>query len=524
MRLGTLDLFVLVAYLASAVVIGLFVSRRTRGLEAYLLGDRDLPWWAILGSIVATETSTVTVLSVPGKAYGPDGLRFLQLPLGYLVGRWVIVRLLLPLYFQGRLLTAYQVLDRRFGEATRRAASLLFLVCRNLGDGLRLFLAALVLQKLTGWELAPSVVLMGLVTIAYTFFGGMRSVVWNDCVQLVVYLTGAAAAAFLIAARLPGGWAELFAFARQHDKWQVFDFRFDPSYPYTFWAGVLGGAVLTLGTHGTDHMMVQRYLSARSQAEAGKALLASGLVVLAQFALFLFLGVELAAYYHPQPEVTQQWQELARQRRWTTDDVFAHFIIFHFPPGTGLVGLMLAAILAAAMSTLSSSLNASAAALMHDFYLPWCDRRSRRSPPAAPAHPNPPAQLLWQTRWLTVAFGAVQMGIALLARQLSQAVVDNALTIAGFSAGTLLGVFLLGLTSRRAGQAAAIGGGAAGLMVLSSLQFVAPHLGFRVAWPWYALLGAATTWLVGLGIAPWDQAASHDPLTKEKTDDAPPPS
>lgn len=507
MRLGTLDLVVLSAYLASAVVVGLVASRRTRGLEAYLLGDRDLPWWAILGSIVATETSTVTVLSVPGKAYGPDNLRFLQLAIGYLVGRCVIVWLLLPLYFQGRLLTAYQVLDRRFGGATKRAASLLFLVCRNLGDGLRLFLAALVLQKLTGWDLAPSVILMGLVTIGYTFFGGMRSVVWNDCVQLVVYLLGAVAAAAVIVSQLPGGTKELFDFAHAQGKWQMLDFRFRLDDPYTFWAGLLGGAVLTLGTHGTDHMMVQRYLSARSQADAGKALVASGVVVFAQFALFLLLGVELAAFYAHQPEVIAEWAELAAHQRWTTDDVFAHFIVHHFPPSTGLAGLMLAAILAAAMSTLSSSLNASAAALVHDFYLAW------RKTPADPH------RLLWQTRWLTVAFGGVQMGIALLARQLDNAVVDSALTIAGFSAGTLLGVFALGIGCRRASQVAAIGGGLCGLAALSWLHFVAPGKAFpglpdglRVAWPWYALIGAAVTWSAGLMITTFGRAVppQHD--------------
>jgi SSS family transporter len=513
MRLDTRDLVVLAVYLASAVAIGLWVSRRARGLEAYLLGDRDLPWWAILGSIVATETSTVTVLSVPGKAYGPDGLRFLQLPLGYLIGRAAIVWLLLPLYFQGRLMTAYQVLDRRFGGATKRAASLLFLVCRNLGDSLRLYLAALVLQKLTGWDLAPSVLLMGLITIGYTVLGGLRSVVFNDCVQLVVYMAGAVAAAFLLAAQLPGGWPEVFQFAQQHDKLQVFDFRLDFSYPYTFWAGLVGGAVLTLGTHGTDHMMVQRYLSARSQADAGKALLASGVVVLAQFALFTFLGVELAAYYARQPQITAEWAELAHQRRWTTDDVFPHFIVHHFPQGMGLVGLMLAAILAAAMSTLSSSLNASASALVHDFYLPW------RKWAAGNDDASASSRLLWQTRGLTAACGVVQMGIALLARQLSQAVIDNALTIASFSAGTLLGVFLIGLSSRRAGQVAAIGGGLGGLATLTCLQFLAPWWGLRVAWPYYALLGATTTWLIGILITllPWRRTTARSCPTEPTT-------
>src|SRR3954468_22330541 len=305
MHLGWIDIIVLAVYLASAIVIGIAVSGKAKSLEAYLLGDRDLPWWAILGSIVATETSTATVISVPGKAYGPDGMRFLQLAMGYCVGRVIIVRVLLPLYFQGKLFTAYQVLERRFGGLTKRAASLLFLVTRNLGDGLRLFLTAIVLQRLAGWDFVTSVIVMGLITIFYTFFGGMRSVVWNDCIQFVVYGVGGIAAVFVLAAQIPGGWNEIIRFAQEHGKFQILDFRPTLSYPFTFWAGLIGGAVLTIGTHGTDHMMVQRYLSARSQADAGRAILLSGFVVLAQFALFLFIGVELSAFYSHHPEILE---------------------------------------------------------------------------------------------------------------------------------------------------------------------------------------------------------------------------
>src|SRR3954463_13173677 len=339
MQLGSIDIVVLIVYLASAIVVGLVVSGRAKGLESYLLGDRNLPWWAILGSIVATETSTATVISVPGIAYGADGMRFLQLALGYVIGRAVIVRVLLPLYFQGKLFTAYQVLERRFGGLTKRAASLLFLVTRNLGDGLRLFLTAIVLQRLAGWDFVTSVIVMGIVTMFYTFFGGMRSVVWNDCIQFVVYVVGGVVAGFVIAAKIPGGWAEVLRYGSEHGRLQVFDFSTSLSYPYTFWAGLIGGAVLTIGTHGTDHMMVQRYLSARSQRDAGRAIVASGLVVLAQFALFLFIGVELAAFYSHHPEILDLWSQLASQKRWTTDDVFPHFIINYFPANTGLIGL-----------------------------------------------------------------------------------------------------------------------------------------------------------------------------------------
>ncbi|MCU0877685.1 MAG: sodium:solute symporter [Pirellulaceae bacterium] len=489
MNLGSIDLLVLVAFLASAVIVGLFVSGRGQGLEGYLLGGRDLPWWAILGSIVATETSTATVLSVPGIAYGPDGMRFLQLAIGYIVGRLVIVRVLLPLYFEGRLLSAYEVLDRRFGPATKQGASLLFLITRNLGDGLRLFLAASVLEQLTGLSFSLSVVIAGAATIAYTFFGGMRSVVWNDCIQLVVYLLGGVATVFVIARSVPGGFGEIFEFAREHDKLQVLDFRWSFndsfSYPYTFWAGLIGGAVLTIGTHGTDQMMVQRYLSARSQRDAGRALTLSGVVVLVQFALFLFIGVQLAAYYAGHPEVQAAWEVQKSQGTWSTDKVFSDFIINHFPRNSGLVGLLLAAILAAAMSTLSSSLNASASAVVNDFYIPACVKKQSD------------AHLLAVSQGATMLFGLAQVAIGLAARWLSSAVVTSALTIAGYAAGVLLGVFALGVLTRRASQAGALSGGAAGLAVLLAVQFLLPLWDAKIAWPWFALIGSAVTFAVG---------------------------
>ncbi|MFV0445097.1 MAG: sodium:solute symporter family transporter [Planctomycetaceae bacterium] len=485
LSLGWIDLLVLAASLLAVVYIGIRARSSVHDLDSYLLGDRNLPWWAILGSIVATETSTATVLSVPGLAYGETGFRFLQLALGYIIGRAVVVRVLLPLYFRGQLFTAYQVLEQRFGVVMKRAASLLFLVTRNLGDGLRLYLAAIVLRELTGWPLGISLVAMGAVTILYTYFGGMRSVVWNDCLQLAVYMAGGIATVFVLAQALPGGWDELWEFAAAHDKWRLFDFDTRYDRPYTFWAGLIGGAVLTLGTHGTDHMMVQRYLSARSQQDAGRAIFLSGIVVFLQFALFLFIGVQLAAYYSHDPA-----QTFAR-----TDRVFADFLINHFPRNTGLVGLLLAAILAAAMSTLSSSLNSSANALANDFFLTGTE---------------PPANALAMTRGFTILFGVIQVGVGFAATKLTDAVVSNALTIAGFSAGLLLGVYLLGVLTRRVGQYAALAGAAVGLVTLAFLEFGLPHLesisgllgmSWRnrppLAWPWLALVGATTTFACG---------------------------
>jgi solute:Na+ symporter, SSS family len=312
----------------------------------------------------------------------------------------------------------------------------------------------------------------------YTYFGGMRSVVWNDCLQFVIYMVGAIAAVFVIVANIPGGWGAFWQYATEHDKLRMFDFTPSWSQPYNFWAGLFGGAVLTVGTHGTDHMMVQRYLSARSQREAGWAVFASGLVVFVQFALFLFIGVELACYYAGVPDISFE----------KTDQVFAHFIVNHFPKNTGLVGLMLAAILAAAMSTLSSSLNSSASALVNDFYLPSLKT------------PLPPERALAVTRNLTVLFGVIQIGVGFWATQLARTVVDNALTIAGFSAGLLLGVYALGVVTKRVGQSAALIGAGWGLVVLLFVQFgVGPMWGWKpIAWPWLALVGSLSTFVGGL--------------------------
>ncbi len=296
-------------------------------------------------------------------------------------------------------------------------------------------------------------------------------------------MLGGVAALFIIANRLPEGWSQVWAFAESSGKLNIIQTKFSISDPYNIWAGMIGGAVLTIGTHGTDHMMVQRYLSARSQQEAGRAVFLSSLVVLVQFALFLFIGVELACYYSLDGTVAPE----------KADQVFAHFIVNQFPRNTGLIGLILAAILAAAMSTLSSSLNASSSAFLNDFYVPNCQ-----------TPPDDQTQLKL-SRWLTVAFGVLQIGIGIWAISLERTVVNNALTIASFSAGLLLGIFSLGVLTKRANQRSAIGGALVGLIVLVIVQFVLKTSDQKpkplVAWPWIALIGSVTTFSVGMLIS-----------------------
>lgn len=475
---GWIDWVVLALAGLSALAVGFWFRGSSGSADSFLFGGRCLPWWAILGSIVATETSAVTVLSVTGVGFGAVGFGFLQLALGLCCGKLVVAVFLMPLFFSGRMVSAYEILQNRFGMGTRRAAGLMFLVARNLGDGLRLCLGALVFQQLLGWPFALCVAVTGLLTVVYTCLGGMRSVVWNDCIQLLVYLTGAVATLWVLAAGWPGGWSGLAAAVSATGKLRVFDFGFDPAVAHQFWAGLIGGTFLAMGTHGVDQMMVQRYLSTRSRGEASLALALSGVVVAAQFALFLLIGIALGCYYAGRADGPVD-----------ADGVYLHFIVSGFPSNSGLAGLMLAAILAATMSTLSSSLNASASSLLNDFVLPGL------------AAPPSPVETLGLTRGMTAGFGLLQVGIGIWAGSWGDSVIHSALTIAGFAFGILLGLFGLALLVRPAGSAAALGGAAVGLVALVLVQWVLPQWGLKTAYPWLALTGSACTLAGGMVFA-----------------------
>ncbi len=494
MAIHAIDAVIVIVYLVGVVCLGLWIGRDQKDLSSYLLGGRDVPWWAILGSIVATETSTATFLSVPGIAFASDGdLRFLQIALGLICGRVIVAMVLLPLYFRGKIFSAYEVLDRRFGGATKQVASLMFLLARNLGDGLRLFLAGIALELVLGLDLHYCIIVIGLATIIYTFFGGMKAVIWSDCLQFVIYMIGGVVAFVLLIRSFPGGIGEFVDFGQVSGRFRMFDFRVTSTgdfslwtEPYTFWAGILGGAVLTMGTHGTDQMMVQRYLAAPSQREASLALILSGIVVFAQFTLFLLLGVALAGFY-----TLVQPQEFEHN-----DQVFASYIVHYLP--VGLIGFTLAAVFAAAMSTLSSSLNSSATAAVNDFYQPLAMRRG--DDPSM-------SQLLRMSRRFTVFFGVVQIGIGIGASYISRSVVNDALAIAGFTAGILLGVFCLGVFTRRAHQSGTLVGISVAIAMLTYVKF-----GTQIAWPWYAVIGSLVTYGVGYlasCLLPSDHVESH---------------
>jgi solute:Na+ symporter, SSS family len=473
---GAIDWFVVVAYLIATTIFGVWVGRGQTDNRDYFLGAHRLPTWALLISIVATETSTVTFLSVPGKSYVEGGsFQFLQIAIGYIVGRFAVIAFLLPGYFRGEMLSAYQVLQQRFGVTTRRLASLVFLVTRNLADGLRLFLTALAINIALGFDMLPSILITTIATAIYSSAGGVRSVVWNDCIQFAVYMLGAFAAAWLILSQLPGGWDQLVAFGNSTGRWQLFDF--DPALnkpKMTFWTGLVGGGFLSLATHGVDQLIVQRYLCAKSQSAAAWALGLSGFVVLLQFALFLFIGVELACF---EAETGGLGKEIIG------DQAFITYVVKHM--GVGLKGLILAAVLSAAMSTLASSLNSSASSLVGDWLQPlWPNMGDQR----------------WLTisRWLTVAFACIQGVVAIGAYELAiqSAIVDSVLKIAGFAIGLLLGLYALGLIAPRTSERVALIAFFVATLVTSYVAFRTQINGY-----WYTLVGSTTLVAVGLALS-----------------------
>lgn len=458
------------AYFGIVLAVGAYFARQGGDATDYFLGRHHMPWVAVMLSIVATETSALTVISVPGLG-ARSNLTFLQVAFGYLVGRIGVSLWLLPGYFRGEQETAYQRLETRFGAQTRRLASAVFMMVRALGDSVRVFASAIPLAIVTGWSIPTSVVVVCLVTLVYTWAGGIRAVVWVDVMQLFLYTLGGIVTVF-VAVRLAGGLGLALDSARETGRLQTFDWSLSFTAPYTLIGGIVGGALLSAASHGTDHLIVQRILTVRNLTNARKALIGSGVLVIAQFALFLLVGVLI-------------WAAGADDGSLQSDRIFPQFVVDHLP--VGLAGLVIAGVLAAAMSTVSSSLNSLASATTHDFYAAITGRRD-------------PQHLLKVGRWATLAWAVVLMGGALAFwafRSQDTPVVELALSVASIAYGGLLGTFIMaGLMPRSRGRDAitAILVATAAMLVV---VLIPPWPFENLAWPWYVPLGTAITLAVG---------------------------
>jgi SSS family transporter len=465
LRLNWLDSLIVVFYLVAITLFGVSFRKKQRSLHTYFLGGQDIPAWALSLSIVATETSTLTIIGTPAIAFSGD-LSFLQLVMGYLVGRVFICLVLIPAYFKGQMYTAYELMQRRFGSGIKHATASMFLITRALAEGVRVFAIATVVSVVLGTGDVWSILIISALTLTYTFEGGLTAVIWTDVVQLFIYIGGTLVAFFVILGLIPGGWPGVLANAGH--KLVLWNFSLDYHITYTFWAGVIGGAFLNTASHGVDQLIVQRLLAARNKRDSIVALLGSGVVIFFQFALFLIVGVMLFSFYLYHPEETVPA---------IRDRIFPSFVVNHLPHGVS--GLMVAAIFAAAMSNLSSALNSLASTTVVDFYRPFVKGNVSA------------AEQVRFSRWMTVLWGVALVGLAVLSRKV-QSVLETGLTIAGITYGSMLGVFLLGVCTKKANEKGSILGMAVGLLTMLAVwRFSA------IPYTWYVLIGTIITFSVG---------------------------
>jgi SSS family transporter len=486
-RFGYIDLLVLVAYLAGTTALGVWLGRNQKSSTDYFVADRSIPWWAVMFSVVASETSALTFISIPGLAYLGD-LGFLQVVAGYVLGRVVVALVLLPRYFEGNLVTAYTLLETRFGSTTRRFTSLVFMATRALADAVRVFATAIPIALIIGpvmpreYLMPTAILVLGLLTVLYTYRGGMRAVVWTELVQAGIYVAGGISAIVLLGQSTPDGWNGILRHAGDAGKLGLIDVSTGFNKPHTVFAGLIGGAFLSMASHGADQLIVQRLLSARSLRDAQRAIIGSGIVVFLQFTLFLTVGLGLWSYY--------------QGRAFDTPDaIFPTFIVEQMP--NGLLGLIVAAVVAATMSTHSGAINALAATTTHDIYMPLSGRKA-----------DDP-ETFRMGRIFALGWGVVLTLGALLFPEGRTPVVVIALSIASFTYGALLGGFFLGLFVTRARQRDAITGMSVGILTMAFIVFAKPltaaypSLGAAlgpfsdVAWPWYVLIGTTITVTAG---------------------------
>jgi solute:Na+ symporter, SSS family len=469
------DLGVILAYLIGITWFGAQFRSSQKTLKDYFLGGKSAPWWAIGFSIVSAETSTLTVIGTPALAFNGN-FGFLQVVFGYLVARIIISALFLPHYFRGEMFTAYELMQRRFGQRIRKLTAGTFLILRALAEGVRVFAISIVVSIILGTNEVLSIVLIVCLTLFYTFEGGMTAVIWTDVVQMFLYIAGAIISLFVILDKVPGGWPHVVDVAGALGKFTVFDFRFDlsPEFfsrTYSFWAGLIGGAFLTTASHGTEQLMVQRLLAAKTQTESRLALFASWAVICFQFSLFLLIGTILFVYY----------RDTGLTAPTPADRIYPAFIWNNLPPG--IAGLVIAAILAAAMSNLSAALNSLASTTVMDFYKPLSSKVTGAA--------RDEAYYMRIARRSTLVWGVVLFLVGWVASGV-KSVLEAGLSIASILYGALLGVFLLGLLTRRTGENGAMIG-----MVVSLLTMYFVRTQTTIAWTWYVLIGTVATMSAG---------------------------
>ncbi|NTU52154.1 MAG: sodium:solute symporter [Chlorobiaceae bacterium] len=453
-----IDLAIVMMFLAGNTLFGLWHGKSNKSTGDYFLGGHKLPWIASMLSIVASETSVLTFVSVPGLAYRGDWT-FLQLAMGYIVGRILVSFVLLPMYFRHGVSSIYEVIGIRFGPEMHKVAAVVFLITRTLGDAIRFLAAGVVVQVVTGWPLPLSIIIIGTVTLVYTLSGGLKAVVWLESFQFGLYLLGGLVSIAFLLRSIDMPLPDMVSQLIQAGKLKIIN----PdthifSKPLAFVSAFFGGTLLSLSSHGVDYMMVQRVLGCRNLNSARKAMIGSGLFVLFQFSVFLLVGSLIWLFMHG-----------AVQQK---DREFAFFIVHYLP--VGLKGLLVAGVLSAAMSTHSSAINSLASSTVNDIL------GGKVS--------------LGKSRIISLAWAVVLIIVALLFDESNEAIVMVGLEIASFTYGGLLGLFLLSRSEKSYHASSLV----TGLLASMGVVFLLKFLG--LAWTWYIMVSVIVNLLTTVGI------------------------
>lgn len=461
------DLIIVLIYLISVAIIGILSGGKQKSIKDYFLGAEKIPWLAVSFSIIAAETSTLTFISIPGLAYNSN-FNFLQLTFGFLIGRIAVAYILLPKYYQGEISTVYTFLEKRFGKKLRTFASVIFLVTRVASDGVRLFAAAIPLYLLLNIEPIYAIILISIIALIYTYTGGMKAIIYVDALQMTIYLGGAIFIIFYLITHID---TQIFSDTELiNQKLSVMNFSFDKNFsgffqqPYTLFSGIIGGAFLSMASHGTDQLIVQRLLAIQNLRKSQLAIITSGVIIIFQFALFLFIGFLLYVYYG--------------ELNLKSDEILPTFIIKELP--AGLSGFIIAGIFAAALSTLAGSISSLSSSTMIDLFLNNKKENLDES-----------SKLLY-SRIFTILWTVFLIGSAIFFMNTNKAVVELALSISSFTFGGMLGTFILGIINKKASEKIAL------TSFVISIIVVSLFIIFKVvAWTWYVFIGVGTVLTTG---------------------------
>lgn len=479
--LSIADWAVIVVYLLGMIALGIWFGRDQHNTRDYFLGSRNTPWWAIGLSIVAAETSALTIIGVPALAYGGN-IAFLQMIIGYVLARLILAVVMVPHYLKGEIYSPYQLFSDRLGTSARQTAGGFFLISETLAAGVRVYVVSIPIQLMLGIGVLPAIVLFVVLSLIYTYIGGVKAVIWTDAVQFGLFLLGGLFALFYIPTLVDGGFSGVLSQAAQAGKLHWLNPEFGLAAPFNIWMGVIGGTVLVLSSHGAEQLIVQRVLACKNVAEGRKALVLSAALVFPLFLIFLFVGVMLWVFYQGHPFKIPLPE--AQSGIKANDFIFPIFMMTEVPHV--LRGFLIVAILSAAMSSVSSALTSLASVSTMDFVKGQHGKRSETF-------------YLNFSKYSTVAWAAILIFTAYLSREVAF-VMNAAFTLRGLTSGALVGGLVLAVFWKTGRAVPVIAGMFAALVVMILVSQISWDVTVdgkvearKIFWPWFTLIGAVVT-------------------------------